>query len=85
MTLDEIEIETIPGLNTIDDATVAFSMTKDGLNWSSEYWALYGEPLDYNKRYIIRRLGDVNQWVGLKFRSYTTSRMSFAMLSITYG
>lgn len=85
MSLDEIEIETIPGLNAIDDATVAFSMTKDGLNWSSEFWDLYGEPLDYNKRYIIRRLGNVNQWVGLKFRAYTTSRMSFAMLSITYG
>jgi hypothetical protein len=85
LSLDEIEIETIPGLNAIDDATVAFSMTKDGLIWSSEYWALYGEPLDYNKRYIIRRLGDINQWVGLKFRSYTTSRMSFAVLSITYG
>lgn len=85
MTLDEIEIETIPGLNVIDDATLAFSMTKDGLTWSTEYWSMIGEPLDYNKRYIIRRLGNINQWVGLKFRAVTTSRMSFAMLAITYG
>lgn len=85
MSIDELEIETIPGNTVFDDATVAFSMTKDGQNWSTEWWSLYGEPLAYNHRYIVRRLGIVNQWVGLRFRGATRSRMAFAGLMVTYG
>jgi hypothetical protein len=83
--IDEIEMETIPGNTPFDDATVAFSMTKDGLNFGTEWWEMYGEPLDYNHRYILRRLGYVDQWVGFRFRSVTKSRMAFSMLSVTYG
>ena len=85
MSIDEIEMQTIPGNTVFDDATLAFSMTKDGQNWSMEWWSMYGEPLDYNHRYIVRRLGTVNEWVGLRFRSVTKSRMAFSGLSVTYG
>jgi hypothetical protein len=83
--VDEIELETIPGNSPDDDATVAFSMTYDGLNYSSEHWDLYGEHLDYNHRYIQRRLGYVGSWAGFKFRSVTKSRMAFAAMEVTFG
>lgn len=83
--IDELEIETIPGNTPFDDATVAFSLTKDGQTYSTEWWNLYGEPNDYNHRYILRRLGDVSQWVGFKFRAVTKSRMAFCYLTVTYG
>lgn len=90
MSIDEIEIETLPGNNSYlpdlsNDAKLAFSLTYDGRVWSSEWWDLYGIPGDYNKRYIQRRLGDVDDWVGFRFRGLTTTRMAFAGISLTYG
>lgn len=83
--IDEIDIETIPGFTSADDATVAISITSDGINYSQEWWEMYGQPQAYNKRFIIRRLGYVSDWVGFRFRGLTQSRMAFAALKITYG
>lgn len=85
LSIDEIEIETIPGRTTFDDASVFFSMTSDGETYSKEYITAYGASLDRNKRFFLRRLGDTRDWVGFKFRGATKSRMSFAMLKVTYG
>lgn len=85
MSIDEIEIETIPGNTSFDDATVAFSMTSDGQTYGKEWFNMYGEPLDYGKRFYLRRLGDVRDWTGFKFRGATKSRMSFARTKVTYG
>jgi hypothetical protein len=76
--IDEIKIETIPGRNTVDDAKVFFSMSKYGNIFGNEYSMGYGEPADYQKQFILRRLGYVNSWAGFKFRGTTKSRMSFA-------
>ena len=83
--IDEIEIETLPGNVVDDDATVAFSMTYDGITYSTEWWNLYGEANNYNQRFYIRRLGDANDWVGFKFRGASKSRMAFALLKVTHG
>jgi hypothetical protein len=83
--IDQIEIETIPGHNPSDDATVAVSVSVNGVTYGSEWWAMYGEPLDYGKRFIIRRLGYVRQWVGFKFRSVSTSRMAFGLFTVNHG
>jgi hypothetical protein len=83
--IDELEIETLPGNTVDDDATVAFSTTYDGVTYSQEWWTLYGEENEYSQRFFIRRLGDVSDWVGFKFRGATKSRMSFALLKVTHG
>jgi hypothetical protein len=83
--INEIELETLPGNVVSDDAVVAFSMTYDGLTYSTEWWTLYGDAYDYGQRFFIRRLGDVSDWVGFKFRGTTKSRMSFALLQVTHG
>jgi hypothetical protein len=83
--IDELEIETIPGFTTVRDATVAFSITYDGVIYGREYWMQYGEPHDLNLRFISRRLGYISQWCGFKFRGVSSSRMAFSLAKVTYG
>lgn len=83
--IDEVEMETIPGHTTTGDATVAVSLTYDGLTYGKEWFQLYGAQSDYNQRFIIRRLGYVSDWVGFKFRGATKSRMAFAILNIIFS
>jgi hypothetical protein len=83
--IDEIELETIPGHSSVDDATVAFSATFDGLTYSSEHWTMYGEPYNYGTRFLLRAIGYVEDWVGFKFRTASASKMAFALLRLSYG
>lgn len=83
--LDELEIQTIPGHNTVDDATVAVSLTGDGISYGKEYWMQYGSPLNYSQRFIKRRLGYVRDWVGFKFRGVSESRMTFDLMTVEYN
>jgi hypothetical protein len=83
--LDQIELETIPGHTATDDATVAFSVTTDGLFYGKEWWAMYGAVQDYNQRFIKRRCGYISDWVGFKFRGASRSRMAFSGLQVTYA
>ena len=83
--IDELRIKTIPGHSLIDDATLAVSVTYDGVIYGMEYWNLYGEPNNYNQRFIIRRLGYVSDWIGFKFRCVSKSKMTFALMELTYA
>jgi hypothetical protein len=83
--IDEIELETIPGHTTLEDAKVAISLTYNGLTYGTEYFMNYGSPSDYGQRFIGRRFGYVSDWVGFKFRGATKSRMSFALFQLTYS
>ncbi len=83
--IDKLEIETMPGHNAIDDATVFVSLTYNGVTYGKEWTELYGTPDDYSKRFIINRLGYIRDWVGFKLRGATTSKASFGRGFITYG
>jgi hypothetical protein len=83
--IDEIEIEIIPGHTAFINAKVAFSMTFDGLTYGTEHWQEYGEPNEYNKKFVLRRIGYIADWVGFKFRGATKSRMAFALLKVTHA
>lgn len=85
MSLDEIELETIPGNTTTEDAKVALSATYDGIVFGKEYWIKYGDPNDYNENFVARSLGDADAWIGLKFRGASKSRMAFALLRAKYA
>lgn len=84
-TIDEIEIETIPGFNDDGDASVLMSMTYNGVTWGREIKIKYGDPSGYGQRFISRRLGYVSDWAGIKFRGATRSRMAFGLLQVTHG
>ncbi|HUV84604.1 MAG TPA: packaged DNA stabilization protein, partial [Methanosarcinales archaeon] len=83
--INKIEIATIPGFNTIDDASVALSLTYNGLTYGGEYWLNYGSPLAYDNRFIFRRLGYVSDFVGLKFRGISTSKMAFGLMKVDFS
>jgi len=83
--IDELEIETIPGFTTTKDATVFVSMTYDGVFWGKEQTTIYGQAGDYGRRFKLRRLGYVDDWFGIKLRGASRSRMAFAKAMITYG
>lgn len=83
--IDSIELETIPGFTISEDATVAFSVTTNGITYGSEYWDMYGFPLDYGKRFIQRRIGYVDDKIGFKYRIASSSRMAFCKMEIEYG
>lgn len=83
--IDELELETIPGHTSDINAKVAFSITRNGLTYGTEYWELYGEPSDYGQRFFLRMLGNVDDWIGFKFRGASKSRMAFSLATLRYS
>jgi hypothetical protein len=81
--IDEMEINTIPGFTTTDDAQVFMSLTNDGVGYTQEYPLQYGQPSEYEKRFIGRRFGYVRNWMGIKLRWLSQSRMAFATAKLT--
>jgi hypothetical protein len=45
----------------------------------------YGQPEEYEKRFILNRLGYVNNWVGFRFSGESESRMAFALMVVEYS
>jgi len=82
--IDEIEIETIPGFSS-SLITVGVSLTHDGVIFGTEYWVDYGDTGNYDTNFIVRRLGYVSGWVGFKFRGASTGKMAFALMKVTYS
>ncbi len=85
MSVNSIELENIPGLTLAKDATVALSLSYDGVVYSSEYWMEYGQPSDYTNRLLAYRLGYIRDWFTVKLRIKSRSRMSLAGAKIDYG
>lgn len=83
--INELEVETIPGHTGSNDATVFVSLSYNGLTYGQEWTEMYGSPNDYGKRFIIRRLGYIRDWFGVKLRGATRSRMAFSMGTIDFG
>jgi hypothetical protein len=82
LSVDSMEIETIPGFAPDSDATVFISQTENGYIYSSEWVQLYGDNLDYFQRFVVRRLGYVRDYIGWKLRGASRSRMSFALMNV---
>lgn len=83
--INEIEIETLPGHGANDDGSVFVSITYDGLTYGKEYIMQYGQPDQYRDRFIRYRFGYVRDWFGFKFRGASTTRMAFSIFSLDYG
>lgn len=81
LSIDQFEIETIPGFATVD-FTSAFSMSHDGVLYGKEYWNLISTPNDYDRRYIARRLGYIRSDFNFKFRFVSPDKMAFSGLKV---
>ncbi len=82
--VDQIYLETVPGFVSTT-ATLATSITYNGVQFSREFFELYSDPQGYNVRYFVRRLGYVTNKIGFKFRNSSTEKMAFNKMVITYG
>lgn len=82
LSVNKLEIDTIPGITIEDDARVFISQTVNGRSYSNEWSQLYGDQFDYNQRFYIRALGYCRNWVGYKLRSASRSRMAFTSIDI---
>jgi len=82
LSIDEIELKTIPGHTTEAVTTLAVSLTYDGVIFGSEIWLDYGEKYNYNKRLIAGPFGYCNEKVGFKFRGLSLGRVAFGLLNL---
>jgi hypothetical protein len=83
--IDEVDIQTVPGFTAFNDATVFISLTYNGITYGREWTEMYGDQGQYGARYIVRRMGYVSNWVGFKLRGASRSRMAFSRGVLTYG
>jgi hypothetical protein len=83
--IDEMTIQTIPGFTVYDDAQVFVSTTYDGQFYSMESIMQYGAPSAFGQRFMAFQLGYVPDFVGIKLRGASRSRMAFASAKLTYG
>ena len=79
--INKLEAETIAGID--DDDTVFVSLGKDGLTFGKEVRMSYGDFGEYDKRFILRRLGYIRNWFTIRMRGYTASKMTFCRLDLT--
>ena len=82
LSINEIEIGTIPGFAPSDDATVFMSTTSNGVTWSKEYIMQYGANLDYDSRFIIRPMDYCRHNFSWRFRGASRSRMAFNLMTV---
>jgi hypothetical protein len=82
LSIDKVELETIPGFAPDGDATVFYSRTDNGLWYSNEYIMQYGANQDYFQRFLVRRDGYVRDFTGWKFRGVSRSRMNFCYMTV---
>jgi hypothetical protein len=66
----DLELVRLPGRNTpsAQEATIFYSYTDDGLQWSNPRPSLKTSPGQASARTCWRRLGHMKQWRGLRFR-----------------
>ena len=83
--IDEIAIDIIPGHTAFTGGTVALSFTYNGVTYGTEAWLTYGGPNEYSHRFIVRRLGYVSNWIGIKLRGISKTKMAFALMEVTYS
>lgn len=83
--IDEFQVEILPGFTVTSDASVFLSLTYDGVTHSKEVTMQYGLPSGYGNRFIAFGLGNVDNWAAIKLRGATRSRMAFARAYILHG
>jgi len=81
MSIDELEINTVGGFST-ETTSMFVSTTRDGAAYSTEYSQELAIPLNYDKRFIVRRLAYVRKKVGFKFRAKHRDKLNVSGLIV---
>lgn len=83
--IDEVEIETVPGFNATTDNNVFISLTYDGVSTTREEPISYGNKNEFQQRFIRYRLGYVRDWFSIRLRGKSDTRVAFSRGFISYG
>ena len=83
--IDEFEVETVPGFNATNDNGVFMSITYDGVSYSREELISYGNLNEYQNRFIRYRLGYVRDWFSIRLRGKNDTRVAFSRGVVRYG
>lgn len=81
MSIDELEINTVGGFSS-ETTSMFVSTTRDGAAYSTEYSQELAIPLNYDKRFIVRRLAYVRKKVGFKFRAKHKDKLNVSGLIV---
>lgn len=81
-TVSVAEFVTAPGHSAVTDDVVYVSTTKDGVLFGPESLVFRGDQGDYQKRLIVRRLGDYPRWFGMKIRGKSAGVFSVTGVEI---
>lgn len=76
------ELVTAPGHSSVENDVVFVSTTKDGALYGPEVLMPRGERGDYQKRIILRRLGDYPRWFGMRVRGKSAGVFSITGVEI---
>lgn len=79
--IDELEINTVSGFN-YNNVGLFVSTTSDLVSYSTEYSKELAIPLDYENRYIVRRLGYVRKRIAFKFRAHHSDKINVSGLTL---
>lgn len=81
-TVREAEIVTAPGHNNTADAKLFVATTKDGVLFGPPAIVNRGKPGEYQKRLIVRRLGDYPNWFGMRISGFSAEVTSITGVEI---
>ena len=82
--VDWVELNTISGFSA-EDTYLFVSTTRDGAAYSQEHFNEVSVPLDYENRYIPRRLGYVRKKIGFRFRANHKEKINVSGFMVSYA
>jgi len=82
--IDELEIETIPGHVTAD-VNMWFSFSYNGVSYGTEHAIPVSRANNFGIRYLARNLGYISHNFNIKFRKVSDGRQAFSGLRIEHS
>jgi len=84
MSINQITLKTISGFSD-GPVPVAISITYNGETYGQEWMAQYSSKNKRDLRFEPRRLGNVDDYVGFKFRATTDGLLNVGAMELDYG
>ncbi len=85
LSIDRIEIETIPGYNDSGETRINLSATSDGVFYGPQEWRTYSAPGDYGVRFYRRRIGYIGDFISFRLRSASRDKIALSNFQVVYG
>lgn len=86
ISINEMKVKHLPGRGPVGDLPRAFfSVSVDGLTWGQEYAFMMGGRADYQRQFIIRRVGYIDSQVSFRVRIANNTPTAFTKMTVDYS